>query len=61
MQDDEVLEQEYSVVKQQSSGVSAAVGLHGYTSSSTRAELMGAIIAILSPHPVHLALDNLSV
>eukprot|EP00973_Karenia_brevis_P044690 6188490-Karenia_brevis.AAC.1 len=61
LHDDDQLEQEFSVVKQQSAGVSASVGLQGYQSSSTRAELMGAIIAILSSHPVHLALDNLSV
>eukprot|EP00973_Karenia_brevis_P094113 12420800-Karenia_brevis.AAC.1 len=35
--------------------------LDGYTSSSTRAELLGLIISLYSPGPVHTALDNAAV
>eukprot|EP00973_Karenia_brevis_P023595 3251047-Karenia_brevis.AAC.1 len=44
-------EKDFAIMKQETTGLSASAALHGYKSSSTRAELMGAIIALLSPYP----------
>eukprot|EP00973_Karenia_brevis_P094020 12420327-Karenia_brevis.AAC.1 len=35
--------------------------IRGYQSSSTRAEILGAILSLLAPLAVHLALDNINV
>eukprot|EP00973_Karenia_brevis_P008341 1128518-Karenia_brevis.AAC.1 len=35
--------------------------IDGYVTSSTRSELLGLIISMLCPMPIHNALDNLAV
>eukprot|EP00973_Karenia_brevis_P015288 2091330-Karenia_brevis.AAC.1 len=44
-------EQEFTIFKQEQDGLACTSCLHGYTSSSTRAELLGVITALLAPMP----------
>eukprot|EP00973_Karenia_brevis_P077240 10730199-Karenia_brevis.AAC.1 len=54
-------ELEFALPHQQHDGLACTSYLRGFTSSSTRAELLGVIIALLAPTPVHIASDNLAV
>eukprot|EP00973_Karenia_brevis_P009766 1318864-Karenia_brevis.AAC.1 len=54
-------ELEFALPHPQHDGLACTGYLRGFISSSTRAELLGVIIALLAPIPVHIALDNLAV
>eukprot|EP00973_Karenia_brevis_P014818 2022393-Karenia_brevis.AAC.1 len=44
-------EHDLTISKQEQDGLACISCLHGYTSSSTRAELLGVITALLAPLP----------
>eukprot|EP00973_Karenia_brevis_P021804 2998799-Karenia_brevis.AAC.1 len=46
-----VNEQECTMPQQKQNGLACISCLHGYTSSSTRAELLGVLTALLAPIP----------
>ena len=54
------LNKDYGTCKTRSDGISIVGHLGGYTSSSSRVELLGAILALFSDLPLHLAIDNAS-
>eukprot|EP00973_Karenia_brevis_P049929 6932497-Karenia_brevis.AAC.1 len=56
-----MLEDEFSLCCFKSDGLEISAYLDGIPSSSTRAELVGLIIALYSPGPVHVAIDNAAV
>eukprot|EP00973_Karenia_brevis_P020390 2799125-Karenia_brevis.AAC.1 len=55
------LEKDFAQPKVKFDGVALHAFHQGHLGSSTRAELMGAIVAALAPMPLHLALDNNTV
>ena len=55
------LEQDMSVDRQRSDGFELLTFLDGPTSSSSRAELAGLIVALFSSLPVHIAIDSAAV
>ena len=55
------LEYDYGLCEQRSLGMAIMGYLGGYTSSSSRIELLGVILSLFSDQPLHLAVDNASV
>ena len=49
---------QYGTIQCISTGITVAAGLTGQTGSSTRLELLGAIVAITHDGPCHVGVDN---